>query len=123
MFGNQVASSPAAGSVSSRPLAPASTMSCPGANVTAGRGDQLIVAIDGHRVDPGIAPGPWLVDRIGLGRPVIEIPGLFRALADLNELGFDRVGLLRAFHLEGIPALLVEADFLAVRPRRAAWVL
>ena len=86
----------------------------PGGDVRPRRGDQLVVAADGHRVDPAVAAGPGLVDRVGLRRPVIEVPGPLQALADLDEGRLHRVRLLRSLHLEGVPPLLVQSDVLAV---------
>src|SRR5205823_14655225 len=83
-------------------------------DVTPRTGDQVIVAIDVHRVDPAIAPGPGLMDRVGLRRPVVEVPRLLEALADLHEVGAHRVSLLGTLHPKGIPPLMVPPDLLAV---------
>ena len=92
----------------------------PRSDVRPGRCDQLIVAVDRRGVDPAISTGPWLVDRVGLRGPVVEVPGLLQALSDLNEAGLDRVRTLGPLHLEGIPALVIQTDVLAIADDRAA---
>ena len=85
-----------------------------GGDVGTRGGNQDVVPEGLHRVDTGVAACPGLVDRVGLGRPVVEVPGLASTLADLDERRLDRIGLLRAGHLEGVPAVGVHSHFLSV---------
>ncbi len=88
----------------------------PGSNVPTGSGDHHVVALGIHCVNPSIAVGPRFVDRIRLGRPVIEVPGQPFALGKLDELRVHRVRLtlFSLRDLEAIPTLLVSSHLVAV---------
>src|SRR5581483_10676036 len=80
------------------------------------RGDLDVVAVGARGVDPAVAAGPGLVDRVPLCGPVIEVPGHPGRLPDLDEAGLDRVRpvLLRAADPEGVPAVGILPDLVAV---------
>ncbi len=59
------------------------------------------------------------MDRVSLGGPIIEVPGLLRALSDLNERRFHRIGLFCSLDFEGIPTLLIKTNVVPVGQLRA----
>ena len=86
----------------------------PRRDIRPGGRDQDVVAQDLVGVDPVIVLIPGLVDAVGLGRPVIEVPGLFWTLGELLEGRFDGVALFGADDSEGVPALVILAHLGAV---------
>ena len=59
------------------------------------------------------------MDHVGLGRPIIEIPGLLGTLRDLDERGFHIIGIFRTLDSERIPTVLVKTNLLSVGQNRS----